>query len=423
MIKYCCFIMICIVLFSCKKNYTAPVPDFTWELFNSSKVFPLTATTKNKIEGVYTISSGADVFGADAALKWSYTINGKDTMYHLTAFCNRQVVYMVCEGKRLDSSILFNGYWRNMLNTETGIARLAITKANGADYLLDSATVIFARAITIAGTFGYGPNIPDQPVELKYQRKLYNASPLEIVAHRGGGRTADLLPSSENSVEIIKMASRFGATGIEIDVRFTRDGVPVLFHDQNINERLIQKNGMTGPIENYTYAQLNGLVRLVNGEHIPTLRQALDAVLYNTALRYVWLDTKFTGSMQKERDIQEEYLKKAEAIGRNLIITIGIPDEQVLENFKKLSDFKNIPSVCELTQQNVASVNAMIWAPRWTLGLQNPEVEKMHAAGRKAFVWTLDVPDNIQQYFINGKFDGILSNYPSSVAYYYYAKK
>jgi glycerophosphoryl diester phosphodiesterase len=37
-------------------------------------------------------------------------------------------------------------------------------------------------------------------------------------------------------------------------------------------------------------------------------------------------------------------------------------------------------------------------------------------------VWTLDGAENIKEYMYNGDFDGILSNYPSLVAYYYYAK-
>jgi glycerophosphoryl diester phosphodiesterase len=127
--------------------------------------------------------------------------------------------------------------------------------------------------------------------------------------------------------------------------------------------------------------------------------------------------------MQQQRDLQVEYMQKAAAIGRKLEITIGIPDEDVLNNFLKLPNYQNIPSVCELTPQDVSKVNAGIWAPRWTLGLLNEEVRQMHAAGRRAFVWTLDVPQNISKYFNEGRFDGILSNYPSSVAYYYYAKK
>lgn len=423
MMKQYCVAILCMLIFSCKKKYEAPVPDARWDLFSSSTATVLTHNTRNKLEGVYSITDGTDVFGPSAALKWSYTANGRDTTYHLSMFCERQVVYVICEGKRLDSTILLNGYWRNVVNTETGLARFTLSKNSGVGYLLDSSNPDTIPAIVITGTFGTGDVPPDRPISLQYSRPLYRATPLEIVAHRGGGRTSDLLPASENTVEIIKMASRLGATGIEIDVRFTSDSVPVLYHDATINERLIQKNGMVGPIENYSYAQLNGLVRLIKGERIPTLREALDAVVYNTSLRYVWLDTKFNGSMQKERDLQVEYMQKAAAMGRNLNITIGIPDEDVLKNFLKLSGYQNIPSVVELTPQDVTTTNAKIWAPRWTLGLQNEEVERMHAAGRKAFVWTLDVPENINKYFLQGKFDGILSNYPSSVAYYYYAKQ
>lgn len=423
MIKPYYLIFIFLFLFSCRKQYDAPVPNTTWNLFNSPTSTALLKDTRNKMEGVYTIAEGSDVFGSSAALKWSYTANGKDTTYHLSMFCEKQIVYIICEGRRSDSSILLNGYWRNLTNTETGIARFTINSAAGARVLLDTSARVSSADVAINGTFGNGDNPPDRPVRLQYNRPLYSATPLEIVAHRGGGRTSDLLPASENTVEMIKMASRFGATGIEIDVRFTSDGVPILFHDETLNERLIQKSGMIGPIENYSYAQLNGLVRLIRGEKIPTLREALDAVVYSTPLQYVWLDTKFKGQMQKELDIQLEYMQKAAAIGRKLNITIGIPDDQVLNNFLQLPNYKSLQSVCELTPDDVAKTNAKIWAPRWTLGLQNEEVARMHADGRKVFVWTLDVPDNIQLYFNQGKFDGILSNYPSSVAFYYYAKK
>jgi glycerophosphoryl diester phosphodiesterase len=180
---------------------------------------------------------------------------------------------------------------------------------------------------------------------------------------------------------------------------------------------------MIGPIKNYSYAQLEGLVRLTKGEHIPTLRAALDAILYNTPLKYVWLDTKFDGPMDQLRSMQVEYQQKAAAIGRTLEITIGIPDEAVQHNFVKMAGYKNIPSVNELTTEDVAITNSTIWAPRWTLGFQPAKVNQMHAEGRRVFVWTLDVPENIQSYFNDGNFDGILSNYPSSVAYYYYAKQ
>ncbi|MDB5208468.1 MAG: glycerophosphodiester phosphodiesterase [Flavisolibacter sp.] len=410
-------------LFSCRRTFEAPIPDLAWDNFNSLSAVRLQNTQGQKMEGIYSFSDGSLDFGTEAAVKWSYTAIGSDTTYHLSFFCQKDVSYFICEGKRVDSSILLNGYWRRMIGTETGRVRLTITQQNGGAKILSALPLASTDNIVITGVYGDGEAVPDQPIQLQKMRPLFRATPFEIIAHRGGGRTSDLLPASENSVEIIRMASRFGATGVEIDVRMTSDGVPILYHDGTLNERLIQKNGMIGPIENYSYAQLSALVRLIKGERIPTLREALNAVVYNTPLRYVWLDTKYVGSLQKVRDLQVEFLQKATAIGRSVTITIGLPDRDAFESFKKLPNYQNIPSVNELTREEVREVNSPIWAPRFTLGLQNAEVAAVHAEGRKVFVWTLDIPASIQEYLTNGQFDGILSNYPSAVAYYYYAKQ
>lgn len=410
-------------LFSCRRTFEAPIPDLAWDNFNSLSAVRLQNTQGQKMEGIYSFSDGSLDFGTEAAVKWSYTAIGSDTTYHLSFFCQKDVSYFICEGKRVDSSILLNGYWRRMIGTETGRVRLTITQQNGGAKILSALPLASTDNIVITGVYGDGEAVPDQPIQLQKMRPLFRATPFEIIAHRGGGRTSDLLPASENSVEIIRMASCFGATGVEIDVRMTSDGVPILYHDGTLNERLIQKNGMIGPIENYSYAQLSALVRLIKGERIPTLREALNAVVYNTPLRYVWLDTKYVGSLQKVRDLQVEFLQKATAIGRSVTITIGLPDRDAFESFKKLPNYQNIPSVNELTREEVREVNSPIWAPRFTLGLQNAEVAAVHAEGRKVFVWTLDIPASIQEYLTNGQFDGILSNYPSAVAYYYYAKQ
>jgi glycerophosphoryl diester phosphodiesterase len=410
-----------LVLLSCRREFVAPIPDLDWALFNSPAAKRLPSFTRNKIEGVYTLSAGSDVFGSLTAAKWSYTVNGTDTVYHLSFFLETSAAYFICEGKQLDSAILLNGYWRQMTTTETGRVQLTISKDSGARHLLRDTVFDPARnTIVINGVYGLENTAPDIPLSLRYTRPLNNTRPFEILAHRGGGRTADLLPASENSIEMIKLAARFGATGVEIDVRKTKDDVPILFHDATLNERVIQQNGLLGPIENYTLAQLQTLVRLKNGERIPTLRQALETIVYNTPLNFVWIDTKYDGSLQALQGLQLEFQARAAAINKPLEIVIGIPDEKALANFKQLPDYRSIPSLVELKTQDARDVNARIWAPQWTLGLQNEPVAQMQAEGRRAFTWTLDVAENIQRYIQQGRFNGILSNYPSLVAYYYY---
>jgi glycerophosphoryl diester phosphodiesterase len=324
----------------------------------------------------------------------------------------------------LNGDILMNGYWRKMVSTETGVMRLTITAAHGASILLNPLPVIIPGSIVMEGVFGNGQEEPKNPVTFTYNRKLHqSATAFNILAHRSGGRNSDLLPVSENSVEMILKTAEFGSTGIEIDVRFTKDGIPIIYHDNDLNLRETQKSGLVGPIENYTYAELSAFVRLIHGEKIPTLRQALTAFVYQTQLSFVWLDTKYIGSVERVKVIQQEFLQRAAQQGRNVEIVIGLPGQDQLNNFLSLPDFAATPSLCELSIDDVHRTNAKIWAPRFTEGTQNDKVAAIHAEGRRAFVWTLDVPEFIEQYIREGTFDGILSNYPSCTAFYYYVQQ
>lgn len=404
---------------SCRRLFEAPVPDLNWDLFNAADARLLTGANIRKLAGIYNISEGADHFGGNTAAKWSYTALNNDTTYYLSLFTSAQATYMILEGKKRDSTILLNGYWRTPVNTATGKVRLMITPSAGGIYITDTTTTA-GGAIRVAGMYGHGDAEPAIPLQLTFARPLPSNTSFEVVAHRGGGRSSDLLPASENSVKMIRLASQFGATGIEVDVRMTKDKVPILFHDETLNERLIQKNGLVGPIANYTYDQLHTLVRLSDGQLIPTLREALHTVVYETPLRFVWLDTKFDGTMDQVRQIQQEYMQKAADIGRQLTIYIGIPDQNVLDQFLKLPNYQNIPSINELKTDKVLQTNSAYWAPQWTEGLQNDEVDRMHSLGKRVIPWTLDIPANVEDYMLRGRFDGILSNYPSTVAYYYY---
>lgn len=53
----------------------------------------------------------------------------------------------------------------------------------------------------------------------------------------------------------ILKASRNGATGVELDLSFTADGVPILMHDQTLDRTT---NG-SGPVSQMRFAQLRRL--------------------------------------------------------------------------------------------------------------------------------------------------------------------
>lgn len=95
-----------------------------------------------------------------------------------------------------------------------------------------------------------------------------------IVAHRGATRK-----SPENTLPALRAAADMGADAVEIDVRLTRDGVPVVFHYYYLEEN----TSLQGPIFELTAAQLRRARVIGPGDEtrddwrIPTLQEALTA--------------------------------------------------------------------------------------------------------------------------------------------------
>ncbi len=403
----------------CGRNYEVPVP---YKFDNTPGSGRFTSSIRRAMEGVYGVTTGSGQFGEQVALKWTYTVNGSDTTHYLSIFTGADAAFFSMEGSSQTDSLVVKGFWRKLVNTENGLSRLTLKVKRNNEMRAYTDDLSLGDTLVLNGTYGEQTADSFQPLTLTYRRPL-NKSPFAILAHRGGGRTSDLLPASENSLDIIKLASRLGATGVEIDVRYTKDGVPILYHDNTLNLRLIQKNGLAGPIEDYTYQQLSALVRLINGEKIPTLEEALETVISNTSLDFVWLDTKYIGPMDKMQAIQQKYRQKALLARRNVRIVIGLPTTDALESYEALSDKANTPVLCELDTAITRRLNARIWAPRWTLGPQTEEVKAMKAEGRTVFVWTLDEAEFIRQFVDENSFDGILSNYSPLVAYYHYVRQ
>jgi glycerophosphoryl diester phosphodiesterase len=419
------FAVLCSALFlSCNETPDVVLPNTGADQLQSATK-PIKPVMRSSLEGVYRVLAGEDVFGDQVALKWSYVVsqNLLDTTFTLSVFSGKGACYFALQGGTLDSVFLFTGYWRKMVNTESGMARLVIGSSQGGRLLFQQNPVAKKDSIVLAGAFGAGQGLPDRRLVFAYDRPLYHAKRFEMLAHRGGGRTSDMLPASENSVEMILYAATIGGTGLEIDVRLTKDGVPILYHDGELNSRLTQKTGLVGSIEEYTYAQLQGMVRLIHGERIPTVQQVLEAALYRTPLRVVYLDNKNSANLELERSIQKDFIAKAAAAGRDFTVYIGIPSEDKMNEFLALPDYASAPSLCELTVDDTRKANSHVWVPRFTTGIQTTSGAQMHAEGRLVYTWTMDVPAYVQEYIASGVYDGFVTNYSPMVAFYHYTRQ
>ncbi|WP_432165658.1 glycerophosphodiester phosphodiesterase [Streptomyces sp. bgisy031] len=85
------------------------------------------------------------------------------------------------------------------------------------------------------------------------------------VAHRG-----DPYRVRENTLASLRSALEQGADAVEIDVRLTRDGVPVLLHDSTL-KRLWDHDR---PLSALSYDEVRG----VTAGGVPTLEQALEVL-------------------------------------------------------------------------------------------------------------------------------------------------
>jgi glycerophosphoryl diester phosphodiesterase len=111
--------------------------------------------------------------------------------------------------------------------------------------------------------------------------------PTWIVGHRGAPRRA-----RENTLASFEFAESFGVDAVELDVRPTRDGEAVVFHDDDIvlgTQRL--------PVRTFTWREIEKLVIPSElGEYrIPKLEQVFHR--YGTALRYI-VEVKSSPGMQ-----------------------------------------------------------------------------------------------------------------------------
>lgn len=94
-----------------------------------------------------------------------------------------------------------------------------------------------------------------------------------VIAHRG-----NRVAAPENTVVALRQAVDLGADGLEIDVRVTRDGVPILMHDATLERTTTGR----GRVDEVAMGEIRGLsVRGPGGSAaakvpVPTLEEVLD---------------------------------------------------------------------------------------------------------------------------------------------------
>ncbi len=221
--------------------------------------------------------------------------------------------------------------------------------------------------------------------------------PFTVVSHR---TAAGVKP--ENSISGIEYSIMVGADIVEMDVRSTRDGVLILFHDEDMARLFnIEKR-----IRDVSYEWLNKNVTLSSGEPVPTLEEALEKGRGRIGF---FIEVK---EPDTTRDVVETLLEKADP--RDAAI-ISFYDEALttasktypdittgLIYFKppgRIFDAKKLGARIVLPQYRIATVKANKLAHRLKL---------------KVVAWTVNDEETAVRAVERGV-DGVATDYPEKL--------
>ncbi len=223
-----------------------------------------------------------------------------------------------------------------------------------------------------------------------------------IFAHRGASAHAP-----ENTLTAFELAREQGADAIELDVKLSADGIPVVIHDHTV-DRTTNGSGTVAELELASLQKLDA----GGGQHIPTLAEVFSAVgrdLYiNVEL------TNYTTSKDALVDKVVDVIKRYDMQGRILFSSF------LAKNLKRAAEL--LPG----TPRGLLALPTGLGVFARTFGFRSdvyqaihPSIRNLtegmitsaHQRGQRVHVWTVNTADQMQK-LANWGVDGIFTDDP-----------
>ncbi len=201
------------------------------------------------------------------------------------------------------------------------------------------------------------------------------AAPMLRLAHRGDWRLAP-----ENSLEALVLAAGSdGIDGVEFDVRLSRDGVPVLLHD----DTLARVQGRDEAVADLTAAELRGA-------GIPSLAEVLAALPKD-----VFLDVELKGDGHGDATAEVLRAGRGKAPKRAVISSF---DTDALEAMgKRLPSWPRWLNARDLGPETISTATtlgcravAVLWG-----SITPARLKAARAAGLEVAAWTVTRPPTV----------------------------
>jgi len=219
----------------------------------------------------------------------------------------------------------------------------------------------------------------------------------DCIAHRG-----DSIRHPDNTLEAIESAWKCGADMVEIDVRMTKDGVLVLWHDADLRKKSIKE--MTHPELDAAVAQY----------HVPTLAECLKRA---EAGQKLLLDLK-----EASDEFSDKVLKEVgDLTPSGVEIILQNSDIQALKYLRKqapqdtrlfaVTDLKNDADPEKLADK-LAGLGLQGVTAKGREFVDRAYVAAFRKRGMKYYVWTINEADRMKHYAQIGV-DGVITDDPT----------
>lgn len=224
-----------------------------------------------------------------------------------------------------------------------------------------------------------------------FSRRNSYRTPL-IMAHRGGNVLAP-----QNSLPAFEKSCRLGVWALESDIRLTKDGFPVCFHDEDI----AKMTDGEGPVSEYTFAELMKF-RIDTGVgsdtlpedslRIPTLDQYFDTCMRWGVVPFIEVKVDGTEEMiirELRRRSMESFAVMSSAKFENLVETRRISKDIFVHHI--FSSKERIPDLFDL---GYSGMSFKLKSPD-----ECPEglVAEVHEAGVRVCLRAADTPEVLRQ--------------------------
>ena len=228
-----------------------------------------------------------------------------------------------------------------------------------------------------------------------------------VLGHRGASHAAP-----QNTLAAFRKAADVGADGIELDVHLSRDGVPVVIHNDSVDAT----TDGHGLVREMTLAQLKALDAGTHfdaafaGERIPTLEEVLVEV-GNRLLTNIELKAGQTAALVP--------------VVVDLVRRMGMATRVWFSSFKPYALYRaravapEIPCGLLYGPLNLGTLLLRPFTPHEALHpykdmLTARALRLAHDRGLRVFTWTLDDPDMARKLAAWG-IDGIITNEPAEI--------